>query len=302
MTGPALQERGSVPTVLFDSVRARLAHARLRRMWRYWVSTLGARRKRNLFAECETFCLFLGHGRSGHSIVGALLDAHPDIIVADEVDVLGDLRAGFTRDQILFLCLKTASDQARQGRLKRGRDGRTYSYAVPGQWQGRTRRGTVIGASKAGMSVHRLTDEPDLADLLARTMHGVRLRFIHVIRNPYDNIATMMIRRDRTFDDAFEEYFADWASLQRLHSQLDPEQICTATHEAILADPRVELVRLCAFLGVTAERDYLDACASILFQSPSQSRHKVNWSDAQRSLIDRRIAEFELLRGYSIDR
>ena len=40
------------------------------------------------FRDVETFCFFVGHTKSGCSLLGALLDAHPDAIVADEADAL----------------------------------------------------------------------------------------------------------------------------------------------------------------------------------------------------------------------
>ena len=33
---------------------------------------------RALFDDLKTYCMFLGYPRSGHSLIGALLDAHPD--------------------------------------------------------------------------------------------------------------------------------------------------------------------------------------------------------------------------------
>ena len=40
------------------------------------------------FDETKYFCLFLGWSRSGHSIVGSVLDAHPNIVITHEYDVL----------------------------------------------------------------------------------------------------------------------------------------------------------------------------------------------------------------------
>jgi hypothetical protein len=34
------------------------------------------------FPDVHAFCLFDGYSRSGHSLVGALLDAHPKITIA----------------------------------------------------------------------------------------------------------------------------------------------------------------------------------------------------------------------------
>ena len=42
--------------------------------------------------EVERVCLFIGHPRSGHSLVGAMLDAHPDLCIAHELDMLAFLR------------------------------------------------------------------------------------------------------------------------------------------------------------------------------------------------------------------
>ena len=62
-----------------------------------------------------TFCLFLGHARSGHSIVGVLLDAHPRIVLADEFDALEYVDARFSKGQILYLSFKIARDQGPAG-------------------------------------------------------------------------------------------------------------------------------------------------------------------------------------------
>lgn len=37
------------------------------------------------FASVRTFVLFVGYPRSGHSLIGSIMDAHPNIIIAHEV-------------------------------------------------------------------------------------------------------------------------------------------------------------------------------------------------------------------------
>ena len=46
------------------------------------------KRIRKLYDGIRTFVLFIGYGRSGHSLVAAILDAHPKIVIAHEFDVL----------------------------------------------------------------------------------------------------------------------------------------------------------------------------------------------------------------------
>ena len=72
-----------------------------------------------LFSDLETYCMFLGYPRSGHSLVGALLDAHPDVIIAHELDVLKYIGEGCGRPQIYSLLLEN-SQAAREGGRKWG--------------------------------------------------------------------------------------------------------------------------------------------------------------------------------------
>ena len=39
--------------------------------------------------------MFIGYPRSGHSLIGSLLDVHPNAIVAHELDALKFVGAGF---------------------------------------------------------------------------------------------------------------------------------------------------------------------------------------------------------------
>ena len=269
--------------------------------WRYAQSYVGNLRDGEALRDATTFCLFLGHARSGHSIVGALLDAHPRIVLADEFDALEYVDARFSKGQILYLSFKIARDQARRQRVKRGRGGKTYSYFVPGQSQGATPGATVVGASHAGESVRRLASDPTLLGRFERRVQPMDVKFVHVVRNPFDNLATMMVRGGRSFDAAFEHYFSNWESLVRLRASLDPKQIATLRHEDLVVRPAAEIARLCEFLGVPAPPDYLEACASILYANPSRSRDAVPWTPERREQVDAKIREIELLRGYSLE-
>lgn len=269
--------------------------------WRWLTSAVDARREPARFASIKTYCVFLGHGRSGHSIVGAILDAHPDIIVSDELDALRYVAMGFSRNQVFSLSWKTAAAQAKAQRRKAGRGGKSYSYFVPGQWQGRARRPLVVGDSRASGSVKRLTRNPRLLDKLRARMGPVRLRFVLVVRNPFDNIATMMIRTGRSFDSAFNEYFGNWDGLATIRQRIGAGELLVVHHEALLANPQEQLARLCSYLGVEADDEYLASCANILYPSPSRSRESVTWTQEQRSLIEGRIEAIEDLRGYVIE-
>ena len=48
-----------------------------------------------LYQNVETFSLFVGHSRSGHSLVAAILDSHPEIIISGEFNLLYKLDSFF---------------------------------------------------------------------------------------------------------------------------------------------------------------------------------------------------------------
>jgi hypothetical protein len=269
--------------------------------WRFAVSLVDALRWRSALRGVRTYCLFLGHGRSGHSVVGSLIDAHPEAIVSDELDALRYVAAGFRRDQVLALSLERSARQARGMRRKLGRGGRTTSYFVPGWTNGRFERLRVVGDTRAGGSVHRLAADASLLDRIDRRMHGLAVRYLHVIRNPYDNISTMTVRRGRTLDDAIAAYFADCATLLQLRERIGRGRLHDLRHEDLIADPRGSLRDVCRFLGLDAPDDYLDACAGILFTSPSRSRSTIEWSPDRVARVAREMERYDFLAGYSFD-
>src|SRR4051794_14548092 len=142
-------------------------------------------RHRTTFKQVEAYCLFIGYPRSGHSLTGSLLDAHPEVVVAHELDALGLIEAGISRPSLYTAILELDREFTDGGRQWMG-----YEYTVPNQWQGRYERLRVIGDKKGGDSTERLARRPELLDGLRRTVE-VPLRAVHVIRNPFDNITTM---------------------------------------------------------------------------------------------------------------
>ena len=59
--------------------------------------------------------MFVGYPRSGHSLIGSLLDAHPNMLVAHELSALKYLLAGFRKEQIFYLLLENSRAFTRPG-------------------------------------------------------------------------------------------------------------------------------------------------------------------------------------------
>ncbi len=250
------------------------------------------------FAGVQTFCAFIGHNKSGTSMIGSLLDAHPEAVVADEVDVLKYVEAGFEREQIFHLLLRGSRRERLKGRVT-ARRLQAYSWLVPGQWQGRFRQVRVIGDGTAGTTTRKLGRDPDLLDRMQAVMGSIPVRFILVVRNPFDPISLIMIRGRRTFENAIDHYFTNAAHVARLQRKVGRENIHVVRYEAFIRQPEASLAGVCDFLGLAAGADYLQDCAAILHQAPEKSRMRVPWDPHWIDVVESQIRRFDFLSGYT---
>lgn len=244
--------------------------------------------------------MFVGYSRSGHSLVGALLDAHPEITIAHEANAL---ELVIERDLPRRALFETLVENARrQSEHPRGRHaGGGYSFVVPGQWQGRTRRLRVIGDKKGGATRAWLERDPRVLTTLARRVR-VPLRVLHVTRNPYDCIARrVLIKGDEglTLAEATDNFGRSVRTIDDTLVARGDRRLLTLRHESLVRSPRTELARACRFLGVEADDAYLDACASIVFSTPQTARHRVEWTRSERDAVEQIIDRHAFLAGYS---
>lgn len=254
-------------------------------------------RYRQQFRDVRSCCLFLGYPRSGGSLVGALLNAHRHAVIAQELNVLKYLETGYRGAQVYSLILKRDRWFHERGQKWTG-----YDYTVPNQWQGRFESLRVIG-DKRGWSTSRALDrKPELLDFLRRSIPDP-IRFVHPVRNPFDNITTMFRRfkRSPSLEAVIDKYFETARANAGLIRRIGAENVHHHRHEDLIADPRAALARLCAFLDLDASQEYLDDCAGILFKEPSRSRLKIEWTPELICSVETRIAEFPFLHGYSFE-
>jgi hypothetical protein len=282
--------------------RDRSAHSRMASLpppdlvYKYVSSLVPSVRARRVLSDVQSFCFFIGYPRSGHSLVGHLLDAHPDVVIAHELDVVRLLRWHFSDAQILALILRRTRESAVGG----SRSGGGYGYAVRGQWQGRFERVRVIGDKKGSGTVRRLGERPELLDRLRALCPG-QLRAIHVVRNPYDNIASIARGNKVELDRAVHAYFSLAQSCMRLLTNLAPAEHTTIYHEEFRNNPHSQLRHLCEFLGVEARDDYLDACGEIVEPAPHRTSLLIEWRPTVIDEVRRRTAAIPFLRPYLDD-
>ncbi|KAL9971610.1 hypothetical protein ACROYT_G017796 [Oculina patagonica] len=282
-----------------------------------------------LYDGVETFVMFIGYPRSSHSVVGALLDAHPEMIIPHEYDLMKnwknyqspELKQKNLQKCVLFYDLHQFSrEQTKFGfRAINSTITKRYTYNVPGLWQGGYQtRLKVIGDKKGGGTALALSRNRRKMNVLEEIHQVVQvpMKFIHVTRNPFDNISTMMLRDTHSRDKAREEgvrinktkaldyeikrYFSMAAANQRVRERYGDAVLDIPGHETVLR-PKETLLRLCDHLQVTCSQDYIAKCSKVLYGTPSVTRDKVVWTEEQKARVTELMKKYPFLKQYSFD-
>ena len=227
----------------------------------------------------EQLILFVGQSRSGHSLVGSLIDAHPDAVIAHELHALKHLINGAELSELSRAIQLNAHLFDFMGRAYTG-----YDYQIEGQWQGRHRDLVVVGDKKGNGTTRLLRRHPRaLGDLDARL--GIPLRLINVVRHPLDNIATKAMRTGVSVTEAARRYLANARTLDWL-GQDRVGQLKTVYLDELISEPTRVLSDLVTWLGLSSgEPGYLEACAARIFTSPKRTRDRVDWPPGLRDRL-----------------
>ena len=279
--------------------------------------------------------LFLGHGRSGGSITGQLLNSHPNMLVANQFMLFHEMiynpeyfetksdvvrilaQASLNPDPILRkLLLKTSkgyqivvkdvhvnvSDQT-------GLDSRPPI--------------TVVGDKGAGKTVDlHIRDPVKFSNLFQRlrTTVGIPFKFMEVIRNPFDIIATDVIykiggakerrktvkselkisgkEKNKTIACSISRYFENAFAMVKMVPELEMDVLQVHLTD-LVTNPRRELQRMCDFLEVECMEEFLVNCENTLFKELSKSRTSIDWTDEQKRTIENHLKNIPFLRRYS---
>lgn len=275
----------------------------------------------------EAFVFFVGWQRSGHSIIGSLLDGHPDVIVAHEFFLISSLHRYILRfdgrpllfNQLLANSYRDSRDGARSG----FHNEKGYNLKLPNSWQGHFRKLRVIGDKTAGDVTSMYARNSTVFDYLVDRLSAVvkvPLKAINVVRNPFDMIATLTLYRgsgmkdvkvQAAVGDKYDNYtLLQWATQLILSKAQSMHEIEMKTYnwdlmrmysEDFIRDPKKVMVDLCKFLGLECTEEYLQQCAAKTFKSPSKSRHLIKWDQATIEWVNKAINKVPFLRRYSFE-
>ena len=279
----------------------------------------------------KTFVFFLGNAQSGHSIVASLMDSHPHVVISHQLELFDKLSSNGLHSPIKSAVFNAVWEDSRQAINASGMKNsmRTYSnkrhtLLVDGLYQGRYLDYIdVIGDKKVESTAEMFYTKPDNWSTVFNILKslGVTLKVIHVIRNPYDNIAKMLLlsppevhrlftivkKTNKTYkqftvrnDDKIQQYFLNHQAVVDVKKRYDLDVI-EIHGKDLISNPRSTLMKMCNELGVTCSDKYLDICSNKIFKSESRTRDKIKWTDRQLKRIQQNIKKYDCLKGYSFD-
>jgi len=215
------------------------------------------------------------------------------MLFANGLDVADYISHGFSARHVAGLSIWNSIRFTRGGRRSNG-----FDYTVPNGEHGRWDALEVVGDKSGDLLSSRLIRQPGLiADLLIE--FGGHARFIHVIRNPFDCVATIAARGGLTLYEAADEFFR-LCEANRIARNMVPTAMWHDLYlEDLIQQPRGVLAHLCRFLDQETTEAYLQACATLVFPSPRRSR--AAWPRDLVADVTERLAGFNWLRGYGFE-
>ena len=279
----------------------------------------------------EKFVFFIGYPRSGHSIIGSMMDAHPNMVIAHEYFLFQQWdtaeRQKLKNKTYLFNVLYRDSieDAVNPKGLRNVKDThKGYTLAVNSTWQGRFRQLKVIGDKSGGQTCLQWNlNAGNVRVYYRELLHTVRIpiHVLHVVRNPYDIIATNVLynapigaghQLDTKYPATEEKKYDNPPLLKKMTTfvlaladavtsmtkQLDLNLLQLHNRDFVKDTKRV-MRRICDFVEVECTEEYLQGCYDKTKRVISRSRNLVVWTAEVHIMVEKAINMHAFFHEYS---
>src|SRR6266508_2430497 len=256
------------------------------------VTTGRSRRLRDDVASVRSFLLFVGHPRSGHSLVGALVDAPHERHRGPRARCAQVRRSSLRprpalhadhpapagpgdRQPAIRQRLRLPRPRSVAGSLRAARGHRREGGPLhrPARFAARPVRPSDPDRRPTGQG------GPGRARSLRQHRH-------HVPAGP------------PSLSEHADSYFELARTVRSLRQRVDDDQFHELRLENPIAEPTTTLSQSTAFLGLTSPPDYLAACRSVVFPTARRTRTDAAWTAELLDLVARRASEHPSLDGY----
>jgi hypothetical protein len=242
---------------------------------------------------------FIGEGRSGHTIVSAIIDSHPNARMSEEQKYIGKW------------CRYDLPRKVIRKKLRASGMGKERSkVALPGQL--RVEEPTIVMGDKCGWdAVNEVRKRGEGLNILQRFQNHMNceaIKVIHTSRNPFDNISAWVQspkyirvwgnKESERIRQGIKRYSRFYQTAEELIQRNDVYHI---RNEELCAKPKEVITGLMEFLNLPVIESHIDMCAAKVFKKPNRRSTKIDWTDDQKEQIYTRIIRrFPSLHYYDV--
>jgi len=247
--------------------------------------------KDNQIKKIEKFVVFVGHAHSGHSIVGALIDAHQDAAISNHVNVPKlILDHNLTKTEILKVVLyHSLNNDKNDAWINTG-----YNYQTYGN-QGKTKSPIVIGDKQGGASTRIIRNNPEVL-LALKKIFKEQLHLIFVHRNPLDNIAAFSHYMDEELSTKHvDRYFENLETVGNIKNLIDLDNWFQLDHKQFSINPENTMKKIFGFLNLSIDQLFIDRITEIVNSKPNKRRDSVDWNPLMLKTIQAKLNEYSQL-------
>jgi hypothetical protein len=230
--------------------------------------------------------------RSGTTLLGLMLAFHPRIVHAGEMDFLLECPgAANGRPDLPAYARKLRGNRIFRTSQVEIDESLPYKELVRSFADQKRQPGKLLA-----INVHRnFTRIPEIFP---------HARFIHLLRDPRD-VAHSSVRMGWAGNVYFgvDHWIGSEREFEKLEREVDPDRVHTLRNGALVRQPKNELTRLCAFLGVDYDPAMLGYPNATTYGPPDptlvgQWRRKL--TRTQAALVEAKAEELMTARGYSL--
>jgi hypothetical protein len=234
------------------------------------------------------FLSFCGYPRSGHTLVAAILNANPNVVCSNQLNI-------YQGKNIDFKYIKEYSKRPETWKSS------TQIPHVP------KKEITVIGDKTGHRTIEILKSDPTILGKFKAKI-DIPIKWIHVVRNPFDNLATWAklnyenkIKNSKQtnivkeLNNVIEKYKALNDTISKLRMS---EDVLTVNHEFVITRMHNTLEEISNFLEISFDPIWRDNVRNTVWKQPRTTRRQIPWDINQKRNVKSIINQYPWLNGY----
>ena len=290
----------------------------------------------NVISGVKKFLFFVGYPRSGHSIIGSILDAHPNVVVAHEYNLFeklpliiahnstrGQTNSTEAVKQLFNQLYQNSYDNVFLNGTRSENKKKGYNLTLYGTWQGHYKdQILVIGDKKGGGSARLYAqNSTEFQRIYKKLLEMIQIPvvIVHCVRNPFDIISTKLLyhvkfrqeaRLNRTAKfrnntlllKSIESTFRLADSVSNMTNAVFNKSMVLEVHNhELVSDAEKTIHKLCRYLGIVCSPNYVRSCVRKVFPKVPRTRFAVDWPEDLKLTVERRLDDYPFFKQYSFN-